>query len=112
MSAKRKNQDGEGTDTPRSLDRKKAKIQEARHIAIQTPTHVADGACPIVWIAIRPNTPEGGSKLPVSLDVEKFADVNLDRPLDAHSLMLEQARRFEIAAMQDSMENARWCSLC
>lgn len=107
MSAKRKNQDGEGTDTPRSYDRKKAKTQEARQIATQVPTHVADGACPVVWIAIRPDTPEGSSRLPASLDVEKFADVNLIHPLDTHSLMLCQARRFEITAMQDSMVNAR-----
>ena len=107
MSTKRKHHD-EGTDTPRSSGKKKAKIREARQIAIQVPAHVADGACPAVqWIAIRPNTPEGGGKLPMSLDVEKFTDVNIVRPLDAHSLMLEQARRFEIAAMQDSMENAR-----
>jgi len=54
MSAKRKNQDGEWTDMPRSHDRKKAKIQEARQIAIQVPAHVTDGMCPVVRIAIRP----------------------------------------------------------
>jgi hypothetical protein len=45
--------------------------------------------------------------LPVSLDVEKFADVNLSHSHNAYSLMLGQARRFEITAMQDSMVNAR-----
>jgi hypothetical protein len=108
MSTKRKNQDGDGTNTPHSHNRKKVKIQGARQIAIQVPAHVADGACPIVWIASWPNTPtEGGSQLPVSLDVERFADVNLVHPLNAHSLMLGQARRFEITAMQDSIVNAR-----
>ncbi|KAF9651561.1 POP1-domain-containing protein [Thelephora ganbajun] len=58
MSTKRKNRDGERTDTPQSHGRKKVKIQEARQIAIQVPTHVADG----------------NSKFPVSLDVENFAD--------------------------------------
>jgi len=82
------------------------KIQEARQIATQA-VPVADGACPVVRIAILPNVPKGSSKLPVSLDVERFADVNLVRPLDAHSLMQCQARRFEITAMQDSMTNAK-----
>jgi len=53
MATKRKNQDGEGVDTPRSHDKKKIKIQEARQIAIQVPTHVADGAYPVLLIAIR-----------------------------------------------------------
>ena len=107
MATKRKNQDGEGADMPRSHDKKKIKIQEARQIAIQAPTHVADGACPVLRIAIQPNTLKGSSKLPVSLDVERFANVNLVHPLDAHSLILRQARRFEITAMQDSMANAK-----
>jgi len=76
MTTKRKNQDGEGADTPSSHDRKKAKIQEARQIATQVPIHVADGVCPVVRITIRPEPPKGSSKLPVSLDVERFADVN------------------------------------
>jgi len=77
MAAKRKNQDGGGADTPRSHDKKKVKIQEARQIAIQVPIHVADGTCPVPRIAIQPNTPKGGGKLPVSLDVERFANVTL-----------------------------------
>lgn len=55
MSAKRKNQDGEETETSKSHSRKKVKIQEARQIAIQVPTHVADRTCFIlVWIIIGP----------------------------------------------------------
>ena len=107
MATKRKNQDGEGANTSRSHDRKKVKIQEARQIAVQVPIHVADGTCPVLRIAIRPNTPKGNSKLPVSLDVERFADVSLVHLLDTHSLILLQARRFEITAMQDSMANAK-----
>ena len=80
MATKRKNQDGEGSDTPRSHGRKKVKIQ----IATQAVS-VADGACPALRIRILPNTPKGRSKLPVSLDVERFADVNLVHPLDLHS---------------------------
>lgn len=105
MSTKRKNQDGEEVDTPRPHDRKKAKIQEARQIAIQVPTHVADGMYPVVWIAIQTNSPK--ANIPISLDVEKFVDVNLSHLLIAHSLTFGQARRFEITAMQDSMLNAR-----
>ena len=107
MATKRKSQDGEEADTPRSRDKKKIKTQEARQIAIQVPIHVADGACLVLRIAIRPNTLKGSSKLPVSLDVERFADVNLVHHLDTHSLMLRQARRFEITAMQDSVANAK-----
>jgi len=54
MSTKRKNQDGEGVDTSPSHDRKKVKVQEARQIAVQVPTHVADGTCLVVWSAIPP----------------------------------------------------------
>jgi len=64
MSTKRKNQDGEGGDTPQSHDRKKMKIQEARQITIQVPTHVADGTCPIVWIAIQPTPREAVASSP------------------------------------------------
>lgn len=49
MPAKRKNQDSEETETSQS-HRKKVKIQEARQIPIQVPTHLADGACFVVWI--------------------------------------------------------------
>ena len=103
MSTKRKNQD----DAPRFHDRKKVKIQEARQIVIQVPTHVADGRCRIPWITILPDTLKGSDRPPVSLDVERFADVNLVHSLGAHSLMLGQARSFEITAMQNSVVNAR-----
>lgn len=51
------------------------------------------------------NTPKG-SQLPLTLDVEKFADVKLAYTLVAHFLTFSQARRFEIMAMRDSIVNA------
>lgn len=54
------------------------------------------------------NTPKGsGGKLPVSLDVESFANVGLFYSLDVRLLKFRQARSFEIMAMQDSIANAR-----
>jgi hypothetical protein len=57
MSAKRKNRDGDGADTPQSHGRKKVRIQEARQIPIQAPTHVADGTYSVFWIASLPDAP-------------------------------------------------------
>ena len=42
----------------------------------------------------------------MTLDVEKFADVNLVYPPIAHFLTFSEARRFEIMAMHDSIVNA------
>lgn len=57
MSAKRKIEDGERTDTPHSHGRKKVKIQEARQIVVQVSNHNVDGTCPIGWMTIGP-TPQ------------------------------------------------------
>ena len=64
MSAKRKSQDGGGAETSQLRDRKKAKIQESRQIAIQAPTHVEDGTCPIAWITVGPTPPKAVSSFP------------------------------------------------
>lgn len=85
MSTKRKNQVGEGTQTPGSHSRKKAKIQEARQIAIQVPTHVVNGMRLIILDRNLMNLSKvSSSKPPVSLDVERFADVSIYCSFDAH----------------------------
>lgn len=55
MATKRKNQDRERTEESQFRDRKKAKIQEARQIAVQVPTHYPDGAwLEACWVLIEP----------------------------------------------------------
>jgi len=91
MSTKRKNQVGEGTQTPGSHSRKKAKIQEARQIAVQVPIHVVNGMrLTILDCNLMNLSKVSSSKPPVSLDVERFVDVSIYCSFDAHSLMFSR----------------------
>lgn len=107
MSTKRKNQAGEGTQTPGPHSRKKARVQEARQIAIQEPTHFVNGMRLIILDRDSMNLSKVSSSKSLSLDVEKFANVSICRLFTCAFTDFCQARRFEITAMQDAITNAR-----